>query len=79
MRYGFKEMANYALFIGTNDSSNFHEAINSPKSEEYMGIMKNDTKSLSTNQTWDLVSLPMGKKIVGCKWVLKRKSGFSEK
>lgn len=29
--------------------------------------------SLKKNKTWDLVELPYGKKIVGCKWVYKLK------
>ena len=31
--------------------------------------------SLKRNDTWDLVPYPEGKKLVGCKWVFKRKMG----
>ena len=30
-------------------------------------------KSLTKNQTWDLVELPAGKIPIGCKWVQKKK------
>ena len=31
--------------------------------------MKVEMDALEKNKTWDLVELPQGKKIVGCKWV----------
>jgi hypothetical protein len=37
--------------------------------------MDEEMKSLHKNQTWDLVQLPKGKKIIGCKWVYTKKEG----
>ena len=31
--------------------------------------MKNEMDALKQNKTWDLMELPQGKKLVGCKWV----------
>ena len=31
--------------------------------------------SLRENDVWDLVELPAGKKVVGCKWIYKVKTG----
>ncbi|KAL1202351.1 hypothetical protein V5N11_031868 [Cardamine amara subsp. amara] len=62
VRYGFEEMANYALSIGTYDPYNFREDINSPESDEWMGAVTEEAESLSKNQTWDLTTLPKGKK-----------------
>jgi hypothetical protein len=35
--------------------------------------------ALIGNQTWELVPLPKGKNIVGCKWVYKTKFGVDGK
>lgn len=79
IRYGFRNMANYAILIGTYDHFNFGEAINSLESDEWMDAMTKETESLSKNQTWDLISLPKGKKPISCKWIFKRKEGVSNK
>ena len=35
--------------------------------------MKKEMKSLIKNKTWVLVDKPENKKLVGCKWIYKRK------
>lgn len=35
--------------------------------------MKEDLRALDKNKTWDIVKLPPGKKIVGCRWIYKIK------
>jgi hypothetical protein len=35
--------------------------------------MVEEMESLHKNKTWDLVKLPIGRKIVGSKWVFKKK------
>ena len=35
--------------------------------------MKKDFISLQKNNTWELVDLPLGRKLVQCKWVYKTK------
>ena len=37
--------------------------------------MKEEYRSLLENDTWDLVPLPKGRKLVRCKWVYKTKFG----
>jgi hypothetical protein len=54
----------------THDPKTFAEALGHPDwdttmNEEYRSLMKNDT--------WDLVSLPKGTKLVICKWVYRTK------
>jgi hypothetical protein len=36
--------------------------------------MKEELNALHKNNTWDLVDLPPGKSVVGCKWVYKIKT-----
>ena len=36
--------------------------------------MKEERDALSKNYTWDLVTLPPGKSMVGCKWIYKIKT-----
>ena len=31
--------------------------------------MNDEMRSLQKNQTWELVDLPPGKKLVGCRWI----------
>ena len=38
--------------------------------------MREEIRSLRKNKTWQLVDKPQGKKIVGCKWIFKRKPGI---
>lgn len=33
-----------------------------------MNALKEEIKSLEDNYTWEIVSLPIGKKPIGCKW-----------
>lgn len=35
--------------------------------------MQSEFDRLQQNQTWDLVDLPDGNKVVGCKWAFKHK------
>lgn len=35
--------------------------------------MKEEMKSMADNNVWDLIKLPKGKKLIGCKWIFKTK------
>ena len=41
--------------------------------------MQAEMESLAQNDVWDLVELPSGKKVVGNKWVFKKKVGADGK
>ena len=38
--------------------------------------MKDELDTLSKNHTWDLVTLPLRKSMVGCNWIYKIKTHF---
>ncbi|KAH9666171.1 retrovirus-related pol polyprotein from transposon RE1 [Citrus sinensis] len=42
------------------------EALKDPK---WKAAMNDEMRSLQKNQTWELVDLPPGKKLVGCRWI----------
>ena len=41
--------------------------------------MKLEMESMYSNQVWNLVELPKGIKLIGCKWISKKKRGADEK
>ena len=63
-----------ALFIGEDDPEKFEEAI---KEEKWRKAMEAEIKSINDNNTWELVDLPDGAKVIGVKWIFKTK--FNEK
>ena len=38
--------------------------------------MQEEIESLLKNETWELVKLPEGKRVISCKWIFKRKEGI---
>ncbi|GKA64116.1 retrovirus-related pol polyprotein from transposon TNT 1-94 [Tanacetum coccineum] len=48
-----------------------------PYSDMWSAAMGEEIESLHKNNTWALVKLPEGRKVVGCKWVFKKKTGLS--
>jgi hypothetical protein len=53
--------------------TSFKEAMKSRHSSEWLDAMKDEMKSMSTNDVWDLVEISKGAKTLGCKWVYKTK------
>ncbi|RVW71367.1 Retrovirus-related Pol polyprotein from transposon TNT 1-94 [Vitis vinifera] len=72
-RYGFKDLVSYALITSSGDRTTFQEAVHSQEKSRWMGAMVEEIQSLHKNQTWELVELPEEKRIIGCKWVYKKK------
>jgi hypothetical protein len=54
----------------THDPETFAEASGHP---DWDTIMNEEYRSLMENDTWDLVPLPKGRKLVRCKWVYRIK------
>lgn len=62
------------LFVGDDDPETFEEAV---RHENWRLAMDVEIKSIIENNTWELVDLPDGAKVIGVKWVFKTK--FNEK
>ena len=54
-----------------HEPHSFREASTNPL---WLTVMKEELNALHKNNTWDMVDLPLGKSVVGCKWVYKIKT-----
>ncbi|CAL2239795.1 unnamed protein product [Prunus armeniaca] len=54
----------------TRDKPKLQDALSNPK---WMDALNFEMDALIKNKIWDLVPLPRGKKVVGCKWVFTLK------
>jgi hypothetical protein len=61
------------------DPLTFKEAISSKAADKWKMAMDSEMASISENKTWELVSLPPGKSVIGSKWVFKQKEDENEK
>jgi hypothetical protein len=67
--------SNERLLFLLNEPEGYRQAMESLDSEKWQEAMESEMQSLLKNQTWDLVELPPGRKVVDCKWVYKIKPG----
>src|SRR5438045_9399076 len=51
----------------------YNQALSLPNANKWKAAMQEELESMWTNQVWDLVDLPAGRKTIGNKWVLKIK------
>ena len=70
----------YGTWIHTADAQrrepqSVTEAMSSNEREMWSEAMEREMKSIQSNNVWELVELPQGKKPIGCKWVYKIKTG----
>ena len=65
--------SSFALVTEDGEPSCYQEAIDDTDSEKWKKAMKEEMDSLAKNNTWDVVELPEGRSVVGCKWVFKLK------
>ena len=67
-RYG-----DYMMSMSEDEPRNFKEAQTSPNRGKWFQAMQEELKSISDNETWELMDLPEGRKAIGSKWVYKVK------
>ncbi|GJV59270.1 transposable element [Tanacetum coccineum] len=79
-RFGFENYVAYALQVTEEVESlkpaTYREAITSKDSDMWIAAMGEEIESLHKNKTWEWVQLPERRKVVGCKWVFKMKTGL---
>ena len=61
----------YTALATLHEPHTYREASTDPL---WQIAMKEELDTLSKNHTWDLVTLPPGKSLVGCKWIYKIKT-----
>ena len=61
----------YTALTTLHEPQTYREASTDPL---WQIAMKEELDALSKNHTWDLVTLPPGKSVVGCKWIYKIKT-----
>lgn len=74
-------MVAYALqaaedVVDSHEPATYKEAISGAESDQWIAAMTEEMESLHKNQTWQLTKLPEGRRIIGCKWIFKKKTGL---
>jgi len=59
--------------ISHEDPTTYRQAVNSSLKEQWTSAMNDEIHALKKNKTFDVVNKPIGRNIVGSKWVFKTK------
>ncbi|XP_068483448.1 uncharacterized protein [Phaseolus vulgaris] len=63
----------FYTYLVENDPISFVEATSAPDAKHWDKAIKTELDSIKKNNTWTLVDLPKGAKLIGCKWIFKKK------
>ncbi|GJU20580.1 putative RNA-directed DNA polymerase [Tanacetum coccineum] len=80
--YGFhieEDKISDSTLIDLNEPANYKEAMACPEAAKWKEAMKSEIQSMYDNQVWNLVDTTPGLKIVGCKWIFKKKTDMDGK
>ncbi|GMH14050.1 hypothetical protein Nepgr_015891 [Nepenthes gracilis] len=69
----------YVMLTDAGEPEDYEEAINGEGKEKWLEAMKDEMSSLHENHTFDLVTLPKGKKALKNKWVFRVKTDENTK
>ena len=67
------ELALLANGSSLEDPITYNDALQMPNKEEWLLAMQNEINDLKKLNTWDLVQLPKGRKVLKGRWVFKTK------
>ena len=62
-----------------DESSNYKEAVNSPKRDQWLKAIQSEWDSLKNNNTWKLVYSSLNRSVLKGRWVFKKKLGVDKK
>src|SRR6266480_139739 len=68
-----RPVAKYATALIDDDPETYIEALRRPESEEWQKAMDTEIEALKRNDTYTVVPIPKGRKLVDSKWVYKTK------
>ena len=64
----------FVLLVNNDEPECFDEAVESEHKAKWLQAMQDEMKSLHENNTFELVELPRGKKVLKNKWVFRVKA-----
>ncbi|KAD6118936.1 hypothetical protein E3N88_10207 [Mikania micrantha] len=70
-RYGFFMDGCYV--VDSNEPTTYRDAMSKPDFDKWQEAMNVEMQSMYDNQVWELVTPPLKSKVVGSKWVFKKK------
>ena len=65
-----RDYSSFSAMLSLHEPHTYHEAYTNPLWQQ---AMAEELQTLEKTHTWDLVDLPRGKSVIGCKWVYKIK------
>ncbi|GKD52749.1 putative retrotransposon ty1-copia subclass protein, partial [Tanacetum coccineum] len=80
--YGFyieEDKIRDSILSELDEPTNYKEAMESPGAAKWNEAMKREIQSMYDNQVWNLVDTTPGIKMVGCKWIFKKKTNMDGK
>ena len=61
------------MLVDQDEPMSYRDAMNDPDSEKWLEAMKSKMDAMYANQVWTLVDQPESVRLIGCKWVFKKK------
>ena len=63
----------FISFMTIGEPQTYKEAMTSPEAPFWKEAINSEVESILKNHTWELVDIPPGNKLIGYKWIFKRK------
>jgi hypothetical protein len=63
----------FTIYLMDDTPKTIAEALASPDVDDWKEVVRSEMNPILSNRTWELIDRPYGCKLVGCKWVFKKK------